>query len=230
MPWPEDFRQHKCERAPQIADGGHTGHFPSLRAPSGGRGGYVPQSPRSRRVPHLPGYDSWVGQSTTERPANAAADVYIIGSPRSGTTWLQRLLAALPNVASPQETTLFKYLAPMFETWQHQRRRIERLAYEHENGDSLSDRVVGLPAILTDSDLITVARQMHESVRREALRLSPGAHVFVEKSPDHALFTELINSVVPEAYFVHVIRSPYDAVNSDRNASLKFCCSRSSSS
>jgi hypothetical protein len=40
--------------------------------------------------------------------------VFVVGSPRSGTTWLQLLLAQHPAVATHQETHLFhNYLGPL---------------------------------------------------------------------------------------------------------------------
>jgi hypothetical protein len=39
--------------------------------------------------------------------------VFLIGCPRSGTTWLQRLLASHPQVRTVQETFLFpRYISP----------------------------------------------------------------------------------------------------------------------
>src|SRR5438876_565526 len=50
------------------------------------------------------------GSSTRSAPPMALADldiVFVVGAPRSGTTWLQTMLAAHPEVASPQETYIF---------------------------------------------------------------------------------------------------------------------------
>ncbi|RYD60973.1 MAG: hypothetical protein EOP84_36300, partial [Verrucomicrobiaceae bacterium] len=44
--------------------------------------------------------------------------LYIIGSPRSGTTMLQILLSQHPQVASTVEQTLFQlYVSPWLEAW-----------------------------------------------------------------------------------------------------------------
>ena len=44
--------------------------------------------------------------------------VFIIGAPRSGTTWLQTMLAAHPSVCTSVELTLFdKYITSWIEIW-----------------------------------------------------------------------------------------------------------------
>ncbi len=44
--------------------------------------------------------------------------VFVVGAPRSGTTWLQLLLAQSSNVATAQETHLFSgYLKSMLSSW-----------------------------------------------------------------------------------------------------------------
>ena len=42
-----------------------------------------------------------------------AAHIFIVGPVRSGTSWLQTMLAEHPDIASPPETHVFtNYLAP----------------------------------------------------------------------------------------------------------------------
>ena len=44
--------------------------------------------------------------------------VFIVGAPRSGTTWLQRLLATHPRIRTGQESKLFRwYIAPQLRMW-----------------------------------------------------------------------------------------------------------------
>ena len=50
--------------------------------------------------------------------------VLLVGAPRSGTTWLQTMLGAHPDVVTPQETDLFsRYLAPLDDAGAHQSRQ-----------------------------------------------------------------------------------------------------------
>jgi len=44
--------------------------------------------------------------------------LFIVGSPRSGTTWLQLMLGSHPSVCATAELTLYdKYLAPWLDAW-----------------------------------------------------------------------------------------------------------------
>lgn len=44
--------------------------------------------------------------------------IFIVGAPRSGTTWLQLMLARHPAISTCQETHLFSsYLGPMHKAW-----------------------------------------------------------------------------------------------------------------
>src|ERR671934_777469 len=47
--------------------------------------------------------------------------VCIVGCPRSGTTWLQRLLAGHPNVRTGQESDVFDiYVGPQLRAWRRE--------------------------------------------------------------------------------------------------------------
>lgn len=48
---------------------------------------------------------------------------FLVGAPRSGTTWIQLLLSRSPLVAAAQETDLFNiYLRPIVDEWNRYRR------------------------------------------------------------------------------------------------------------
>ena len=52
--------------------------------------------------------------------------IFIVGSPRSGTTMLQILLASHPQVASTVEQTLYQhYVKQWLDTWESEVRNIE---------------------------------------------------------------------------------------------------------
>jgi hypothetical protein len=141
--------------------------------------------------------------------------VLIIGSPRSGTTWLQTMLGAHPAIATPQETDLFRvYLQPLAESWDQQVQLLQ---------DTTDDRRrKGLPTVLDAEQFRTLGRNfvatMIESVRAH----KPGSTVVVEKSPGHSMATDVVRRFWPDATFIHVIRDGRDVAASLMAASHTF--------
>jgi hypothetical protein len=143
----------------------------------------------------------------------------ILGSPRSGTTWLQRVLAAHPNVATPQETHLFAlYLAPLFARWERQKRVSERNLKTIESGQADAGRLLGLATILDDVDVDIAARSLLESVIRRTVEAvadeRDDIRVVVEKTPSNAEHTDLIERISPATRYIHVIRDPREVAAS----------------
>jgi len=137
-------------------------------------------------------------------------DVFVIGSPRSGTTWLQALLAGHPDLASPPELHLFSsYLAPVETRWNDHVRlsRIEREAGKPDPGG-------GLQNVLDRAEFVEWMRDLYRRVRDGALSLKPGATRLLEKTPSNARHLPLIREIAPGARFVHIVRDPRDVVAS----------------
>lgn len=139
----------------------------------------------------------------------------ILGSPRSGTTWLQRVLAAHPNVATPQETHLFAlYLAPYYARWERQKRVSERNLQAIETGEGDAGRLLGLATVLEDEDVDFAARSLLDSVIRRTVEAvaddRDDVRVVIEKTPSNAEHTDLIERICPTTRYIHVIRDPRD--------------------
>ena len=135
--------------------------------------------------------------------------IFIVGAPRSGTTWLQSLLAGHPRLASPPELHLFaNCFAPIERAWKEQLERRNRLAAAGFQGG------VGLHNILDETEIIAWMSMLFDRVHRSALAIKPGATTLLEKTPSNAFFLPLIRRIVPGAKFIHVVRDPRDAVAS----------------
>jgi hypothetical protein len=135
--------------------------------------------------------------------------VLLIGSPRSGTTWLQSMLGAHGAIATPQETDLFRlYLEPLAEAWDSQ------LGNLRTHGDGATRRVKGLPAVFSQEQFDRLARHFVETMIDEVNAWKPGAEVVLEKSPGHSMSTDVVQRFWPEASFIHLIRDGRDVAAS----------------
>lgn len=128
--------------------------------------------------------------------------IFLVGPPRSGTTWLQRILGAHPEIGTAQESHLFNhFFSSQMESWQHLR--------EFEDGRG----GIGLPAYLTEAEFHGM---LHEQMRY-CFGKSPAynkGNWFLEKTPDHLLYIESIKKVAPDAKFIVLTRKPHDVIES----------------
>lgn len=133
--------------------------------------------------------------------------LFIVGCPRSGTTWMQLLLAQHPDVVTSQESHLFlTYLRPMMRAW------------EREGELPPGRRRVGLSAVLDRDEFRAACRAFTDAVFEPIIATQPAAKLIVEKSPGHSLVADQILEILPDAAFVHVIRDPREVVCSLRAA------------
>lgn len=123
--------------------------------------------------------------------ADRHGDVFIVGCPRSGTTWVHAALTHLPGVACPGETDVFALLA--------------------------RTRLLGSPRVnrvASPADLDAWLGGLWQQVRVRMLAAVPGATRVIEKTPDHVLEMGVIRALVPDARFVLVVRDPREVVAS----------------
>jgi hypothetical protein len=119
----------------------------------------------------------------------AARKVFIVGSPRSGTTWLQAMLASHPCVATGPETAFFKTAAAMEEAF------LEEVP-----------RPAGLAQYWTREEFYAaLADLFHRATSKVPAPEGPG-RTFVEKTPEHCYFARLILRCLPGARFIHLVR------------------------
>lgn len=125
--------------------------------------------------------------------------VFILGSQRSGTTWLQLLLGRHPDVGTVKETHLFNhYVARLADRWDAAR-------------DAPTPRKANLSHELDDTAFYECCRRFAEEVYD---RLHPTAPVVLDKTPDHARCSTLIHRCFPDAFFIHLVRDPRDVTAS----------------
>ncbi len=149
--------------------------------------------------------DPQAGQShAAAAELDLESPVFVIGAPRSGTTWLQRLLATPPQIVSGQETNLFdKYIEPLDAMFARQVRQLRTLP-----------RVKGLPTLLSQDYFDGLMRTLVQQTYAELGRRKPSATVVVDKNPAHTLHVPRIRRLLPRARFVHIVRDGRDVAAS----------------
>jgi Sulfotransferase family len=134
--------------------------------------------------------------------------VFLVGSPRSGTTWLQLLLSRSPAIATVPETQLFsRYMHSMVEQW---------------NDDRITARPIGLTKLLGDEEFRGLLRSTTAVVFGKIAQSKPSATVVLEKTPGHVRCSHEILELWPDAHFIHIIRDPRSVVASLRAASRSW--------
>jgi len=138
--------------------------------------------------------------------------VFLVGCPRSGTTLLQSLLAAHPRIASYPETHFFERVSPGFAAVgmasprRRDRKRLIQFLSEvgHPEMESLIPRYA-----------VTLRKSVGAFVKvLDALTLARGGTIWVEKTPGHLHYIDLIETHIPDARFIHLVRKGEDVVAS----------------
>lgn len=145
--------------------------------------------------------------------------IFIVGCPRSGTTLLQQMLDAHPDVAIAPETHFMRLF------W-GSRDRYGNLA-EAKNYQRLIEDIVSLPEFsemeLDAQDFTTSAWNTDRSYAAtfqlllEKFAQKRQVAIVGEKTPNHVLYMPEIQAMFPKACFIHIVRDPRSVVNSWRS-------------
>ena len=143
---------------------------------------------------------------------------FIVGTGRSGTTLLQRMLAAHPGIAIPPETQFFSRFDPALRFTDPLRPRDVDAWLASVEADpwwgELGLDIERLRAHVEGGD-----RFAHDLLMWFVRELSPGAPEgvrFGEKTPHHEKRIARIASLFPDGRFIHIVRDPRDVVLSLR--------------
>jgi len=136
-------------------------------------------------------------------PAIDLPVVFIIGAPRSGTTWVQQMLGAHPSIVTSQETDLLnRYIEPLCHAW------------NRDLATNQKRRFKGLGAVLTQDEFDEWIVRSIATVYQKVRSLKSSASVVLDKNPTYSLKTKLICRYLPQAHFIHVLRDGRDVVAS----------------
>jgi len=128
--------------------------------------------------------------------------IFLIGAPRSGTTWLQAMLASHPCVSTGPETHFFEGIKSFVDSYY----------FKHPRPD-------GLQEYMTEDEFFGAIAHFFHKVISKMPEPTDEPKFFLEKTPQHSMFLDIINKCFPEAYFIHIIRDPRNVVSSILRAS-----------
>lgn len=168
------------------------------------------------------------------RAARAPGHVFIVGCPRSGTTFLQAALAAHPQILSMPETAFFEHVVPGKPDLCIADGRLSMRLRRHGGMRSLhhhrwlwrafSDLAQTLD--LRDRRL-RVRCRLSAYVRDfvallDEVSVARGRSAWIEKTPNHVFHIGTIAEHVPNPKFVHVLRNGEDVIASLIDACLRY--------
>lgn len=126
--------------------------------------------------------------------------IFIIGSPRSGTTWLQIMLGAHAQVATTVELNLFEqYLIPWINSWKQSVARRDATGMHQ-----------GLPCVWQEEEFHNYLREFLSRIYLPLMENKPGATQLLHKSCDNSFYTSEILHLLPKTKFIHLIRDGRD--------------------
>ncbi len=151
--------------------------------------------------------------------------VFVVGFPRSGTTWVQYLLSARESTASATESNAYAAVArPLAASgsgiagWTRVLYRYDRTERRDHGGlhhwvdRSTMRRLVVQGVVHPATSPLLDAQGVVEGVLDDFLARHPGATALVEKSPGHLHWARLILERFPTAKVVEVVRDGRDAI------------------
>ena len=148
--------------------------------------------------------------------------VFLVGCPRSGTTWLQKLLASHPRIRSGEESHFFSlYIGPQLRAWNDQKTR-------HFNGGM--GHAAGPQAYFREEEFLAILQNYLSALLRPITDSLQADEWFLEKTPSHALYIPEIKELLPESRFIHLMRDCRDVVASLMTASRTWGASWAPSS
>ncbi len=123
--------------------------------------------------------------------------LFIVGCPRSGTTWLQAMIASHPCVATGPETHFFEAIEGLVRFYEKERPRPD-----------------GLKEYLAPEEFYAELRNFFFRITSKIPAPEGNPKWFLEKTPQHVLYMDDIIRLFPEAYFIHLVRDPRNVVAS----------------
>jgi hypothetical protein len=128
---------------------------------------------------------------------------FIGGAARSGTTWLQLLLNAHPEISCGGEGHFINKLAPLLHTALNQ-----HCVFINKKNSSVFQEVDGYPVLDHQDFLYLLGSCISLLLRKQSKQTSVRA--IGEKTPDNIEHFDELSDLFPKAKFIHVVRDGRD--------------------
>lgn len=128
---------------------------------------------------------------------------FVGGQGKSGTTWVQLLLDAHPQISCAGEAHFFDLLAPALQ------QAFARYRRQLENNNRSFPELAGYP-LPQQAQAMAALRAAVQAAIRSQLGDMP-VTAYGERTPANVEHLDLIWSLFPKARFIHVVRDPRDA-------------------
>jgi len=151
----------------------------------------------------------------------ASRHIFIVGYPRSGTTYLQSLMATQPTTVSFPETHFYSSFTngidlakpiPADKVLDIIDKVEEYVGVKPKSEDREELRSRAQTGQLHSKELM--AWVMQKAALVQGVDIASGDHIIIEKTPSHAFHMERILKDFPEAQFVQITRHPVPAIDS----------------
>ena len=136
--------------------------------------------------------------------SNGENIVFIIGFPRSGTTWLQNELSCYSGTFSPTNESFFlsRYMIRLFRAW---------------NVDQEDDSVNGLSKLISEDEFIDWMRNSCIDLFRKFGW--DGEEILIEKTPYNIVFPRELHRLFPHSKVLMILREPLEVFKSHKRIS-----------
>lgn len=128
--------------------------------------------------------------------------IFVVSSPRSGSTLLERMLASHPLIYGRPEPHLLTPLAHLGYF-----AKVDKAPYDHIlAAESVREFVRDLPR--GEQDYIDACRAYADTLYHRMLATQPSKQFFLDKTPAYALVLDFIAKIYPDARYVVLTRHP----------------------
>jgi hypothetical protein len=148
--------------------------------------------------------------------------IFLVGCSRSGTTLLQRLIAGHPRIHSFPETQFFR---ASITFW---RQPLVWLGFSTGRESMVLDNFLikinrnDLNAHLKDSSLFFRNSVDNFIYVLHRLTLEEGKNAWIEKSPKHFYYIDIIKKYISDVHIIHIIRDGRSVVASIYDRAMKY--------